>query len=52
MLAVAGGGGPPVEGGHDESYGGGFEDGWRVGGSAAPARAKTPVDDLDHDIPF
>ena len=52
MPAMAGAGGPPVEGDHDEGYGGGFDDERRAGGSAAPARAKTPVNDLDDDIPF
>jgi single-strand DNA-binding protein len=49
-----GGGMPQVEGGYDEGYaGGGFDDERSAGvGSAAPARARTPVNDLDDDIPF
>ena len=46
-------GGPPMEGGYDEGYsGGGFGDEPRVSGSASPARGRTPVNDLDDDIPF
>jgi hypothetical protein len=42
-----------MEGGYDEAYaGGGFDDERPSGGSAAPARARTPVNDLDDDIPF
>jgi single-strand DNA-binding protein len=41
------GGGPPMEGGYDE---GGFGDEPRA--SATPARNRTPVNDLDDDIPF
>jgi single-strand DNA-binding protein len=41
------GGGPPMEGGYDE---GGFGDEPRT--SATPARSRTPVNDLDDDIPF
>ena len=57
MLDGAGGargaGGPPMEGGYDEGYaGGGFDDEPTTRGSAAPARARTPVNDLDDDIPF
>ena len=56
MLDGAGGargGGPPMEGGYDEGYaGGGFDDDRPASGSAAPARARTPVNDLDDDIPF
>ena len=57
MLDGAGGtrgaGGPPMEGGYDEGYaGGGFDDDPTARGSAAPARARTPVNDLDDDIPF
>ena len=52
MLAMAGAGGPPVEGDSDEGYGGGFDDERRAGCSATPARAKTSVNDLDDDIPF
>ena len=48
-----GGGMPQVEGGYDEGYaGGGFDDERPAGGSATPARARTPVNDLDDDIPF
>jgi len=48
-----GSGGPPMEGGYDEGYaGGGFDDEPAARGSAAPARARTPVNDLDDDIPF
>ena len=55
MLDSAGGaggaGGPPIEGGYDEGYaGGGFGDEPRA--SATPARGRTPVNDLDDDIPF
>ena len=52
MLDSAGGaGGPPIEGGYDEGYaGGGFGDEPRT--SATPTRARTPVNDLDDDIPF
>ena len=58
MLDGAGGargpgGGPPIEGGYDEGYAGaGFGDEPRASGAAAPARARTPVNDLDDDIPF
>ena len=57
LLDGAGGargaGGPPMEGGYDEGYaGGGFDDERPASGSAAPARARTPVNDLDDDIPF
>jgi len=46
-------GGPPMEGGYDEGYsGGGFGDEPRASGSASPARGRTPVNDLDDDIPF
>jgi single-strand DNA-binding protein len=41
------GGGPPIEGGYDE---GGFGDESRA--SATPTRSRTPVNDLDDDIPF
>jgi hypothetical protein len=41
MLGAAGVDGPPVEGDHDEAYGGRFDDERRAGGSAAPARVKT-----------
>ena len=57
MLDGAGGargaGGPPTEGGYDEGYaGGGFGDERPATGAAAPARGRTPVNDLDDDIPF
>jgi single-strand DNA-binding protein len=58
MLDGAGGargasGMPQVEGGYDEGYaGGGFGDEPTTSGSGAPARARTPVNDLDDDIPF
>jgi single-strand DNA-binding protein len=56
MLDGAGGtrgGGPPMESGYDEGYGGGgFDDERPAGGSATPARPRTPVNDLDDDIPF
>ena len=55
MLATAGAGGSPVEGdydNYDEGYGGGFDDEGRADGSPASARANTPVNDLDDDIPF
>jgi single-strand DNA-binding protein len=45
-------GSPPMEGGYDEGYGGGFGDEPTTRGSAPPARARTPVNDLDDDIPF
>ena len=54
MLDGAGGtrgaSGPPMEGGYDECYGGSFGD--EPAAAAAPARARTPVNDLDDDIPF
>jgi single-strand DNA-binding protein len=56
MLDGAGGrgaGGPPMEGGYDEGYAGaGFDDEPTTRSSAAPARTRTPVNDLDDDIPF
>jgi hypothetical protein len=52
VLATAGVGGPPVDGDYDEGYGGGFDDERPADGSPAPARAKTPVNDHDDDIPF
>jgi single-strand DNA-binding protein len=48
----AGGGMPQVEGGYDEGYGGGFGDEPSSPAAAAPARARTPVNDLDDEIPF
>ena len=41
--------GPPIEGGYDE---GGFGDEPRASGPAIPTRSRTPVNDLDDDIPF
>jgi single-strand DNA-binding protein len=54
MLDSAGGAsGPPMEGGYDEGHaGGGFGDEPRTSGPATPARGRTPVNDLDDDIPF
>jgi single-strand DNA-binding protein len=58
MLDSAGGarGGPvgaPSEGGFDEEYGAsGFVGEPTAARGAAPARGRTPVDDLDDDIPF
>ena len=40
--------GPPSEGGYDEGYG----DEMPASRPAAPARGRTPVNDLDDDIPF
>jgi single-strand DNA-binding protein len=52
LDSARGAGGPPMEGGYDEGYaGGGFGDEPRAA-PAAPARARTPVNDLDDDIPF
>jgi single-strand DNA-binding protein len=52
MLDGAGGargaGGPPIEGGYDE----GFADEPRASGPATPSRGRTPLNDLDDDIPF
>jgi single-strand DNA-binding protein len=48
-----GAGGPPMEAGYDEGYaGGGFGDEPRATGTAAPARSRQPLNDLDDDIPF
>src|SRR3984893_14997706 len=50
MLDSAGGAsGPPMEGGYD---GGGCGDEPRASSPATPARGRTPVNDLDDDIPF
>ena len=50
-MLDGGAGGPPTEGGYDEGYaGGGFADEPRT--SATPSRTRTPVNDLDDDIPF
>ena len=46
-MLDGGAGGPSLEGGYDE---GGFGDEPRA--SATPSRARTPVNDLDDDIPF
>jgi single-strand DNA-binding protein len=48
LDGARGAGGPPIEGGYDE----GFSDEPRASGTAAPARGRTPVNDLDDDIPF
>jgi single-strand DNA-binding protein len=54
MLDGAGGarggaaGGPPIEGGYDEGY----SDEMPASRPATPARGRTPVNDLDDDIPF
>jgi hypothetical protein len=52
--APCGAGGPPMEGGYDEGYGGGFDDKPTARTSTAPARARarSPVNDVDDDIPF
>jgi single-strand DNA-binding protein len=54
LDSARGASGPPAEGGYDEGYAGsGFGDEPRAAVSpAAPARARTPVNDLDDDIPF
>jgi single-strand DNA-binding protein len=54
LDSARGAGGPPIEGGYDEGYaGGGFGDEPRASATpTAPARARTPVNDLDDDIPF
>src|SRR5690349_12237115 len=53
LDGARGGGGPPIEGGYDEGYSsGGFGDEPRASGPATPARGRTPVSDLDDDIPF
>jgi single-strand DNA-binding protein len=44
--SARGAGGPPIEGGYDE----GFGDEART--TATPSRSRTPVNDLDDDIPF
>lgn len=48
LDSARGAGGPSVEGGYDE----GFADEPRGSGSAMPARGRTPLNDLDDDIPF
>ena len=53
LDSARGAGGPPIEGGYDEGYGGGgFGDEPRAAATPSPARARTPVNDLDDDIPF
>ncbi len=53
LDGARGAGGPPAETGYDEGYaGGGFGDEPRASGAATPARGRTPVNDLDDDIPF
>jgi len=53
LDSARGAGGPPTEGGYDEGYaGGGFGDEPRAAATPAPARGRTPVNDLDDDIPF
>ena len=47
LDAARGAGGPPLEGGYDEA---GFADEPRA--TAIPARGRTPLNDLDDDIPF
>src|ERR1700758_114847 len=47
--AARGAGGPPIEGGYDEGYAGGFGDDPRTTGAGAPSRGRTPVNDLDDD---
>jgi single-strand DNA-binding protein len=44
--------GAPADAGFDEDYGNGGFAGETAARNAAPARARTPVDDLDDDIPF
>jgi len=48
LDSARGAGGPPIEGGYDE----GFADEPRSSGPATPARGRTPLNDLDDDIPF
>jgi single-strand DNA-binding protein len=51
LDGARGSGGPSMEGGYDEGYAaGGFGDESRT--SAPAARSRTPVNDLDDDIPF
>jgi len=53
LDSARGAGGPPTEGGYDEGYAGGsFGDEPRAASPATPARGRTPVNDLDDDIPF
>src|SRR5262250_1359179 len=48
LDSARGAGGPPIEGSYDE----GFADEPRSSGPATPARGRTPLNDLDDDIPF
>jgi len=48
LDGARGAGGPPIESGYDE----GFADEPRASATAMPARGRTPVNDLDDDIPF
>jgi single-strand DNA-binding protein len=53
LDSARGAGGPPIEGGYDEGYaGGGLGDEPAPSRAATPARARTPINDLDDDIPF
>ena len=52
LDGARGAGAPPMEGSYDEGYGSGFDDEPTTRGSTAPARARTPINDLDDDIPF
>ena len=52
LDSARGAGGPPAEGGYDEGYAGGSFSDEPTSGAAAPARGRTPVNDLDDDIPF
>jgi single-strand DNA-binding protein len=53
LDGARGAGGPAIEGAYDEGYaGGGFGDELRAAATPAPARGRTPVNDLDDDIPF
>src|SRR6266849_2272071 len=48
LDGARGTGGPPMEGGYDEGYAGGsFGDEPRTAATTAPARGRTPVNDLD-----
>ncbi len=49
LDGARGAGGPPMDAGYDE---GGFGDEPRASSTIAPARGRTPVNDLDDDIPF
>ena len=53
LDAARGSGSPPMEGGFDDGFaGGGFGDEPRASATAVPTRGRTPVNDLDDDIPF